>query len=85
MALNAIVLILFIGGLSGWLAGLLISGYGFGLLGNVAVGIAGAFVASWLFPMLGLAGGGGGILASVLHATIGAVLLLALIRLIKRI
>jgi len=84
MALNAIFVIVIIGGIAGWLAGLLISGFGFGLLGNIVVGIAGAFVANWLFPMLGFALGGG-ILAAIIHATIGAVLLLGAIRLIKRV
>ncbi len=84
MALNSILVIVIIGGVAGWLAGLLISGFGFGLLGNIIVGIAGAFVANWLFPMLGFSLGGG-ILASILHATIGAVILLAAIRLIKRV
>ena len=84
MALNAIFVIVIIGGIAGWLAGLLISGFGFGLLGNIVVGIAGAFVANWLFPLLGFALGGG-ILAAIIHATIGAVLLLGAIRLIKRV
>lgn len=84
MALNAILIIVIVGGVAGWLAGLLVSGYGFGLLGNVVVGIAGAFVASWLFPMLGFSLGGG-ILAAILHATLGAIVLLGLIRLIKRV
>ena len=58
-------------------------GYGFGLIGNIAVGILGAFIAGLLFPMFGLALGGG-ILASIIHATIGAVILLLLIRLVRR-
>ncbi|MGO4909379.1 GlsB/YeaQ/YmgE family stress response membrane protein [Pseudorhodobacter sp. W20_MBD10_FR17] len=83
MAAQGLILILIIGGVAGWLAGLIVKGYGFGLLGNIVVGIVGALVAGWIFPMLGL-GFGGGILASILHATIGAVVVLFLVRLIKR-
>lgn len=59
------------------------SGYGFGLLGNIVVGIVGAFIAGLILPRIGLVFGGG-ILAAIIHATIGAVILLVLIRLIKR-
>ena len=58
-------------------------GRGFGLLGNIIVGIVGAFVAGLIFPALGFSVGGG-IVASILHATIGAVILLFLIGLVKR-
>ncbi|MGY9048629.1 membrane protein [Puniceibacterium antarcticum] len=84
MALQAILIILLIGAIAGWLAGLIVSGYGYGLLGNIVVGIIGAFIAGWLFPYFGFAMGGG-ILASILQATLGAVVLLALIRLVKRV
>ena len=57
---------------------------GFGLLGNIVIGIVGAFVAGLILPAIGLAFGGG-ILAAIIHATIGAVILLFLIRLVKRI
>lgn len=83
MEAQSLVAILIIGGLAGWLAGLIVKGYGFGLIGNIVVGIVGAFVAGWIFPMLGL-GFGGGILGSIIHATLGAVIVLFLIRLIKR-
>ena len=59
------------------------SGYGFGLIGNVVVGIVGAFVAGQIFLRIGF-GLGGGVIAQVLHATLGAVILLALIRLVKK-
>jgi uncharacterized membrane protein YeaQ/YmgE (transglycosylase-associated protein family) len=83
MALQSLLIIALIGAIAGWLAGLLVDGYGFGLIGNIAVGILGAFIAGLLFPMFGLALGGG-ILASIIHATIGAVILLLLIRLVRR-
>ena len=83
MGIESLVIMLLIGAVAGWLAGQTVSGYGFGLIGNIVVGIVGAFVAAFLLPRLGL-GFGGGILASILHATIGAVILLGLIRIIKR-
>jgi uncharacterized membrane protein YeaQ/YmgE (transglycosylase-associated protein family) len=78
-----ILFVLIIGAIAGWLAGRLVTGYGFGLIGNIAVGIVGAFVAQVLFPRVGL-GFGGGAFSSIVAATFGAVVLLVLIRLVKR-
>lgn len=83
MALESILVIILVGGVAGWLAGLIVKGYGYGLLGNIVVGIVGAFVAGLIFPRLGLSIGSG-IAGAIVHATIGAVILLFLIRLIKR-
>lgn len=83
MEAQSLIVILIVGGVAGWLAGLIVKGYGYGIIGNIVVGIVGALVAGWVFPMLGL-GFGGGIVASILHATVGAVIVLFLIRLIKR-
>lgn len=83
MALESLLVILIMGALAGWLAGQIVKGYGYGLLGNIVVGIAGAFVANLLLPSLGLSIGTG-IAAAIIHATIGAVILLFVIRLIKR-
>ena len=58
-------------------------GYGFGLIGNIIVGIVGAFVAGLIFPVIGVSLGSG-IVASIIHSTIGAVILLFLIGLVKR-
>lgn len=77
------ITLLFVGAVAGWLAGQIVSGGGFGLIGNIVVGIVGAVVAGYLLPAVGLTMGGG-IMASILHATIGAVVLLFLIRLVKR-
>ena len=68
---------------AGWLAGQLVQGTGFGLLGDIFVGIFGALIASALFPSLGLHGGGG-ILAAIIAATVGAVILLLIVRLIRQ-
>jgi uncharacterized membrane protein YeaQ/YmgE (transglycosylase-associated protein family) len=83
MGIEALLIILLIGAIAGWLAGQIVKGYGFGLLGNIVVGIVGALIAGFLFPRIGL-GLGGGILGSIIAATLGAVILLFLIRLVKR-
>ena len=83
MSIESLLVFLVIGGVAGWLAGLLVKGFGFGLLGNIVVGVVGAFVAGWLFPTLGFSLGTG-LVAAILHATIGAVVLLVLLRVIKR-
>ena len=83
MGIESIVIILLIGAVAGWLAGQIVSGYGYGLVGNIVVGIVGAFIAGLVLPSVGL-GLGGGILAAIIHATIGAVVLLVLIKMVKR-
>jgi uncharacterized membrane protein YeaQ/YmgE (transglycosylase-associated protein family) len=74
---------LIIGLVAGWLAGTLVKGGGFGLVGDLIVGVVGAFLGGFLFSTLGISSGGG-LLGSIIVATIGAVVLLFLIRLIKR-
>jgi uncharacterized membrane protein YeaQ/YmgE (transglycosylase-associated protein family) len=74
---------LIIGAIAGWLAGLLMKGGGFGLLGDIIVGIIGAFLGGWLFGVLGIHIGGG-LVGSLIVAFLGAVVLLFLVRLIKR-
>jgi uncharacterized membrane protein YeaQ/YmgE (transglycosylase-associated protein family) len=83
MALEAILIILVIGAVAGWLAGQIVRGMGFGLIGNIVVGIVGAFIAGWLLPRIGIVIGGG-MLGSIINATIGAVVLLVIVGLIKR-
>ena len=83
MTLEAILIILIVGAVAGWLAGLIVRGMGFGLIGNIVVGIVGALVAGWLLPTIGIAIGGG-LIAAIINATIGAVVLLVIIGLIKR-
>jgi len=78
-----IIFNLIIGALAGWLAGRIVTGYGFGLLGNILVGIAGAFLAYYLLPRIGM--NMGLLVGGVLRATLGAVVLLLLIRLVRRI
>jgi uncharacterized membrane protein YeaQ/YmgE (transglycosylase-associated protein family) len=83
MTIESLLIFLLIGAIAGWLAGVIVKGFGFGLVGNIVVGIVGAFIAGLFFPALGF-GLGGGILASILHATLGAVILLVIIRVLKR-
>ena len=83
MALEAILIILIVGAVAGWLAGQIVRGMGFGLIGNIVVGIVGAFIAGWLLPRIGIVIGGG-MLGSIINATIGAVVLLVILGLIRR-
>jgi uncharacterized membrane protein YeaQ/YmgE (transglycosylase-associated protein family) len=78
-----IIIFLLIGAIAGWLAGLVVRGYGFGLIGNIVVGIVGALIAGWLFPRLGL-GLPAGTIGQIISAAIGAVILLVIIGLVRR-
>jgi len=85
MTLTGLIIFLLIGAIAGWLAGLIVRGFGFGLLGNIVVGIIGAFLAGWLLPALGVGFSvGSPIVTSIVYAVIGAVVLLVIIGLIKR-
>ena len=81
--MNGLIWFLIIGAIAGWLAGLLMKGRGFGILGDIVVGIVGAVLGGWLFGALGISAGGG-LAGSLIVAFIGAVILLFLVRLIKR-
>jgi uncharacterized membrane protein YeaQ/YmgE (transglycosylase-associated protein family) len=83
MSLETILIWLLIGAVAGWLAGLVVKGGGYGLVGDIIVGIIGAFVGGWLFGMAGISLGGG-IVGTVLAATVGAIVLLLVIRVLKR-
>jgi len=72
-----------VGAIAGWLAGMVVKGGGFGLIGDIVVGIIGAVIAGWLLPRIGIVIGVG-FIASVIDAFIGAVILLIVLRLIKR-
>lgn len=83
MATQGIIMWLVIGAVAGWLAGTLVKGGGFGLIGDIVVGIVGAFIGGWLAGVLGISIGGG-LIASILTATAGAVILILILRMIKR-
>ena len=74
---------LIVGIVAGWLAGVLVKGGGFGVIGDLVVGVIGAVLGGWLFSTMG-ASAGGGLVGSIIVATIGAVVLLFVVRLIKR-
>lgn len=71
-----------IGIVAGWLAGQIMKGGGFGLLGDLIVGVIGALLGGFLFGLLGIAATG--LLGSLITATVGAIVLIALLRFVKR-
>jgi uncharacterized membrane protein YeaQ/YmgE (transglycosylase-associated protein family) len=84
--LSALIITCVVGGIAGWLAALLVQGTGFGLVGDIVIGILGAILAFFLFPALGLALTlGGGILGAILTAFIGAVILLVIVKVVKQV
>jgi uncharacterized membrane protein YeaQ/YmgE (transglycosylase-associated protein family) len=72
MPAETLLIILLIGAIAGWLAGQIVQGTGFGLVADIALGIIGAFIGTWLLPQLGIRVGAG-IVAAIIAATIGAV------------
>ena len=82
MDIQALIISLLIGAVAGWLAGQVMRGAGFGLVVNIIVGMIGALVAGWLFPsflpITGIAG-------SIVQSTIGAIIVLAAVGLVKRV
>ena len=83
MDITALLIFLAIGAVAGWLAGILMKGRGFGLLGNMAIGIIGAIVGGYIFSALGISAGG--LIGSIITATAGALLLLFVVRAIKKV
>ncbi|MDG2448122.1 MAG: GlsB/YeaQ/YmgE family stress response membrane protein [Saprospiraceae bacterium] len=86
MGLQRIIIWLILGAISGWIAGQLMKGRGFGLVGNIVVGILGSFIGGWLGGKLGIyeATVGGLSLPSILTSVGGAVVLLFIIGLVKK-
>ena len=84
MPVETLLIWLLVGAVAGWLAGMIVKGGGFGLLGDIVVGIVGAFAGGWLLPRLGIQLGVG-LVGVIVSATIGAVLLLLILRVIRRI
>lgn len=83
MDIMNLIVFLAVGALVGWLAGVLIRGTGFGVIGNIVVGIIGAVFGGFVFGLLGITSGGW--LGAILMAVIGAVILLYLIRIFKKV
>ncbi len=85
MTATALIIFLLIGAIAGWLAGLIVRGFGFGLIGNIVVGIIGAFLAGWLLPAMGVSFVIiSPIVTSIIYAMIGAIVLLVIIGLFRR-
>jgi uncharacterized membrane protein YeaQ/YmgE (transglycosylase-associated protein family) len=82
MDITSLLIFLAIGAVAGWLAGVLMSGGGFGLLGDIVVGIIGAVLGGVLFGALGISAGG--LVGAIVTATVGAVVLIFILRLVKR-
>ncbi len=86
MEIQAILIILAIGAVAGWLAGIIMKGAGFGLIGDIVIGIIGAFVGSYLMSSLGISVNLGNSVVNVIFvATVGAVVLLFAIGILKKI
>jgi uncharacterized membrane protein YeaQ/YmgE (transglycosylase-associated protein family) len=79
---EGLLVILFVGLVAGWLAGKVVRGSGFGIIGDIVIGIAGAFVASFLFPKLGIRIGTG-LVSEIVYSAIGAIILLLVVRLVR--
>jgi uncharacterized membrane protein YeaQ/YmgE (transglycosylase-associated protein family) len=79
---EGLLVILFVGLVAGWLAGKIVRGTGFGIIGDIIVGIAGALLASFLFPKLGISIGSG-LVSEIIYSAIGAIILLLVVRLVR--
>ncbi|WP_437556143.1 GlsB/YeaQ/YmgE family stress response membrane protein [Acidithiobacillus sulfuriphilus] len=85
MTLMSVIVFLVIGAAAGWLAGVIVKGRGFGVLGDIVIGIIGAFLGGFLLIAFGLAGlVGAGVISAILVATVGAVILLVIVKIIKK-
>ncbi len=82
MDLTSLLIFLAIGAAAGWLAGTLMKGGGFGLLGNIVVGVIGAFIGGFVFSFLGISANG--LIGSLITAVAGAAILLFVVGLIKK-
>jgi uncharacterized membrane protein YeaQ/YmgE (transglycosylase-associated protein family) len=78
---ESLLVIILVGVVAGWLAGQVMQGTGFGLVGDLIVGLLGAFIGDWLLPQLNIHLGVG-IVALIINAFIGAIVLLLILRLI---
>jgi uncharacterized membrane protein YeaQ/YmgE (transglycosylase-associated protein family) len=79
---ESLIVIVVVGIVAGWLAGNIVRGGGYGLVGDLIIGVVGAFIGDWLLPQLGIHLGTGTV-ALVVNATLGAIVLLIFLRLIS--
>ena len=80
---EGLLVIVVVGIVAGWLAGQLVRGTGFGLIGDFVIGIIGAFIGTWLLPRVGIHIGSG-MVSAIASATVGAILLLVVLRIFRR-
>jgi uncharacterized membrane protein YeaQ/YmgE (transglycosylase-associated protein family) len=80
---ETLLVILVVGLIAGWLAGQIVQGTGFGIVGDLVIGVLGAFFGSWLFPQLGIHFGAG-LISAIINATLGALILLLIIGFFRR-
>jgi len=80
---EGLLAILLAGLIAGWLAGKIVASGGFGLIGDIAVGVVGALLGTWLLPRIGLHVHSSGFVGLIIVATIGAIILLLVIRLLS--
>ena len=78
----ALLYYLIVGGIAGWLGGQIMKGSGFGIIGNIVVGIIGGIIGGWLFDVLDISAGSG-LVGSIITAAAGAIVLLWIARMIK--
>ena len=83
MSVESLIILLLVGLVAGWLAGLIWKGSGFGLLWNLIFGVAGSFLGGWLFSVLGIHIGGRWI-GPIIAAVVGALIILAIVNLVKK-
>lgn len=77
-----VIWFIIIGIVAGWLAGQIMKGGGFGLLGDLIVGVIGALIGGFLFGLLNISAGG--LIGSLITATVGAIVLIAILRFFRR-
>jgi uncharacterized membrane protein YeaQ/YmgE (transglycosylase-associated protein family) len=82
--MEGLLIALVVGGIAGWLAGLIMKGSGYGLIGDIIIGVIGGFIGSWLWGVLKLPLIANFWISAIVTATVGAVALLFVIRLVRR-
>lgn len=82
--MEGLIVAVVIGAIAGWLAGQIMKGGGYGLIGDIVVGIIGGFIGNWLWGVLRLPPIGGFWISAIITSTVGAIVLLFVLRLIKR-
>ncbi|HUV21237.1 MAG: GlsB/YeaQ/YmgE family stress response membrane protein [Gammaproteobacteria bacterium] len=82
MDITSLLIFLAIGAIAGWIAGSVMKGKGYGIIGNMVIGIVGAVVGGFIFGLLGISAGG--LIGTLITATVGAIALIFVVQLIKK-